>query len=117
MNIKEKINKLCREKGWTQRQLASQLGKEPSNLHNQISNEETIQLGLVKNICKALDTTIELLTSDNDNVEDDAMVHDQLEKIMLEGDKEAVDIIIGKIAREYMNVQRLGKQHRSSSAS
>lgn len=117
MNLKDKINVECKKKGLTQRELAAQLGKAGPNFHNQITGEDTIQLGLVKNICKALDITIESLLSDNENEEDDAMVHDQLEKIMLEGDKEAVDIIIGKIAREYMNVQRLGKQHRSSSAS
>lgn len=113
MNLRDKINVECRKKGWKQKDLAERLGKEQPNLHNQISNEDTVQLGLIKNICRELDIPLDTLLTDIDKGEG-LMVHDQLDKIIAEGDEEAVDIILGKIAKEYINVQRLGKRLRSN---
>lgn len=113
-HIKDAVKRECRKNGITQVDLAKMCGMKTGNLSNQISRDETVQLGLVKKICQKLGISIGLLLgenapSHNDNdylsgKEEFDMIFEQLKKVLQEGDDEVVEQILGKIAREYMNV-------------
>jgi len=110
--IKDAVKRECRMKGITQVDLAQLCGMKTGNLSNQISRDDTVQLGLVKKICQKLDISIGLLLGENEHlndlqtsqVEEHDMIFEQLKKVLQEGDDAVVEQILGKIAREYMNV-------------
>ena len=89
-------------------EFAEVLGMSPSNLGNQINRDDTVQLGLIKKICKELSVSVGyLFDSDfqHSNSEEEQMIYDQLKAILDNGDEDTVDLIVGKITREYMRVQ------------
>ena len=91
----------------TQADLALQLDMKPSNFNNQIGREETVQLGLIRNICKALDTEVGSLLSDiiaNQYTEESQMIFKQLQLVLAEGERDTADVIVGKITREYLRI-------------
>lgn len=110
--IKDAVKRECRMKGITQVDLAQLCGMKTGNLSNQISRDDTVQLGLVKKICQKLDISIGLLLGENEHlndlqtsqVEEHDMIFEQLEKVLQEGDDAVVEQIIGKIGRAYMNL-------------
>ncbi len=80
---------------------------KPSNFNNQIGREETAQLGLIKNICKALDIGIGSLLDDiiaNQYTEESHMIFKQLQLVLEEGERDTADVIVGKITREYLRI-------------
>lgn len=105
MKLKDKIKQEYQKKGYSLYEFTKELGMSPSNFGNQVSREDKVQLGLIKKICHQLDIPIESILTDNDNRED-AMIHEQLEKILRDGDKETVKNVVGTIGMEYMNLIR-----------
>jgi|TARA_R110000796_G_scaffold39090_3_gene97798 transcriptional regulator with XRE-family HTH domain len=109
--IKDAVKRECRKNGITQVDLATLCKMKTGNLSNQISRDDTVQLGLIRKICQKLSISVgSLLGEDepehktnpiNEEVE---MIYKQLKKVLQEGDDEVVEQILGKIAREYMNV-------------
>ena len=109
MNLKDAVKRECRLRNITQAELAEQLGMKPSNFNNQINRDDTVQLGLIKKICQALTISVgSLLESDfqHSNSEEEQMIFDQLKAILDGGDEDTVDLIVGKITREYGRVQQ-----------
>ena len=107
MSLKEAVKRECRKRNMTQADLALQLDMKPSNFNNQIGREETAQLGLVKNICKALDIGIGSLLDDiidNQYTEESQMIFKQLQLVLEEGERDTADVIVGKITREYLRI-------------
>ena len=107
MSLKEAVNRACRKRNMTQADLALQLDMKPSNFNNQIGREETVQLGLIRNICKALDTEVGSLLSDiiaNQYTEESQMIFKQLQLVLAEGERDTADVIVGKITREYLRI-------------
>ena len=89
----------------TQADLALQLDMKPSNFNNQIGREETVQLGLIRNICKALDIDVGSLLDNiiaNQYTEESQMIFKQLQLVLEEGERDTADVIVGKITREYL---------------
>lgn len=108
MSLKDAVKRECRLRNITQAELAEQLGMKPSNFNNQINRDDTVQLGLIKKICQALSLSVgSLLDSDfqHSNSEEEQMIFDQLKAILDGGDEDTVDLIVGKITREYLRVQ------------
>lgn len=108
MRLKDAVKRECRLRNITQAELAEQLGMRPSNFNNQINRDDTVQLGLIKKICQALSISVgSLLESDSQhsNSEEEQMIYDQLKAILDGGDEDTVDLIVGKITREYLRVQ------------
>mgnify|MGYP003632376461 FL=1 len=109
--IKDAVKRECRKNGITQVDLATLCKMKTGNLSNQISRDDTVQLGLIRKICQKLSISVgSLLGEDepehktnpiNEEVE---MIYKQLKAVLQEGDDEVVEQILGKIAREYMNV-------------
>ena len=107
MSLKEAVKRECRKRNMTQADLALQLDMKPSNFNNQIGREETVQLGLIRNICKALDTEVGSLLSDiiaNQYTEESQMIFKQLQLVLAEGERDTADVIVGKITREYLRI-------------
>ena len=107
MSLKEAVKRECRKRNMTQADLALQLDMKPSNFNNQIGREETVQLGLIRNIYKALDTEVGSLLSDiiaNQYTEESHMIFKQLELVLEEGERDTADVIVGKITREYLRI-------------
>lgn len=108
MSLKESVKRECRQRNITQAELAEQLGMKPSNFNNQINRDDTVQLGLIKKICKELSVSVGSMfdsDSQHSNSEEEQMIYDQLKAILDNGDEDTVDLIVGKITREYMRVQ------------
>ena len=109
--IKDAVKRECRKNGITQVDLATLCKMKTGNLSNQISRDDTVQLGLIRKICQKLSISVgSLLGEDepehktnpiNEEVE---MIYKQLKAVLQEGDDVVVEQILGKIAREYMNV-------------
>lgn len=122
--IKDAVKRECRMKGITQVDLAQLCDMKTGNLSNQISRDDTVQLGLVKKICQKLDISIGLLLGENEHfndfqtsdVEEHDMIFEQLKKVLQEGDDAVVEQILGKIAREYMNVTQKKDSSRSKAS-
>lgn len=109
MSLKDAVKRECRLRNITQAELAEQLGMKPSNFNNQINRDDTVQLGLIKKICQKLSISVgSLLESDfqHSNSEEEQMIFDQLKTILEGGDDDTVDLIVGKITREYVKVQQ-----------
>lgn len=90
-----------------QNTLAERLGMQASNLNNQMAREETVQLGLIKKICKVLDVPVGLLLDDAIQTEfnkESQMIFKQLQLVLDEGEAETADSIVGKITREYLRI-------------
>ena len=107
MSLKEAVKRECRKRNMTQADLALQLDMNPSNFNNQIGREETVQLGLIRNICKALDIDVGSLLSDiiaNQYTEESQMIFKQLQLVLAEGERDTADVIVGKITREYLRI-------------
>ena len=108
MKLKDKIKSEYTKQGYSLAEFAKELGMSPSNLGNQINRDDTVQLGLIKKICQALSLSVgSLLESDfqHSNSEEEQMIYDQLKAILDGGDEDTVDLIVGKITREYLRVQ------------
>jgi transcriptional regulator with XRE-family HTH domain len=106
MSLKEAVKRECRLRNITQAELAEQLGMKPSNFNNQINRDETVQLGLIKKICSKLNISIGKLlneSSKEDN-ENSHIIFKQLQTLLNDGDENTVDLIMGKIAREYLRI-------------
>ena len=109
MKLKDKIKSEYAKQGYTLAEFAKELGMSPSNLGNQINRDDTVQLGLIKKICQALAINVgSLLERDfqHSNSEEEQMIFDQLKAILDGGDEDTVDLIVGKITREYGRVQQ-----------
>ena len=107
MTFKERVKIECRKQGMLQNTLAERLGMQASNLNNQMAREETIQLGLVKKICKTLDISIGSLLSGTVETEfnkESQMIFKQLQLVLEEGERDTADVIVGKITREYLRI-------------
>jgi len=107
MSLKEAVKRECRKRNMTQADLALQLDMKSSNFNNQIGREETVQLGLIRNICKALDIEVGSLLDDiidNQYTEESQMIFKQLQLVLEEGEADTADVIVGKITREYLRV-------------
>ena len=107
MSLKEAVKRECRKRNMTQADLALQLDMKPSNFNNQIGREETVQLGLIRNICKALDIDVGSLLDNiiaNQYTEESHMIFQQLELVLEEGERDTADVIVGKITREYLRI-------------
>ena len=107
MSLKEAVKRECRKRNMTQADLALQLDMKPSNFNNQIGREETVQLGLIRNICKALDIDVGSLLDNiiaNQYTEESHMIFKQLELVLEEGERDTADVIVGKITREYLRI-------------
>lgn len=122
--IKDAVKRECRKQGITQVDLATMCGMKTGNLSNQISRDETVQLGLVKKICQNLNVSIGLLLNENSNSEEanpkheefEDMIYDQLRAVLAGGNEEVIESIIGKIGREYLDLtQKKGLSRDSSS--
>ena len=122
--IKDAVKRECRKQGITQVDLATMCGMKTGNLSNQISRDETVQLGLVKKICQNLNVSIGLLLNENSNSEEanpkheefEDMIYDQLRAVLADGNEEVIESIIGKIGREYLDLtQKKGLSRDSSS--
>ena len=107
MSLKEAVKRECRKRNMTQADLALQLDMKPSNFNNQIGREETVQLGLIRNICKALDIDVGSLLDNiiaNQYTEESQMIFKQLQLVLEEGELDTADVIVGKITREYLRI-------------
>ena len=107
MSLKEAVKRECRKRNMTQADLALQLDMKPSNFNNQIGREETVQLGLIRNICKALDIDVGSLLDNiiaNQYTEESQMIFKQLQLVLEEGERDTADVIVGKITREYLRI-------------
>ena len=107
MSLKEAVKRECRKRNMTQADLALQLDMKSSNFNNQIGREETVQLGLIRNICKALDIDVGSLLDNiiaNQYTEESHMIFKQLELVLEEGERDTADVIVGKITREYLRI-------------
>ncbi len=107
MSLKEAVKRECRKRNMTQADLAFQLDMKPSNFNNQIGREETVQLGLIRNICKALDIDVGSLLDNiiaNQYTEESQMIFKQLQLVLEEGERDTADVIVGKITREYLRI-------------
>lgn len=122
--IKDAVKRECRKQGITQVDLATMCGMKTGNLSNQISRDETVQLGLVKKICQNLNVSIGLLLNENSYGEEanpkheefEDMIYDQLRAVLADGNEEVIESIIGKIGREYLDLtQKKGLSRDSSS--
>ena len=122
--IKDAVKRECRKQGITQVDLATMCGMKTGNLSNQISRDETVQLGLVKKICHHLGISIGSLLNENSNSEEanpkheefEDMIYDQLRAVLADGNEEVIESIIGKIGREYLDLtQKKGLSRDSSS--
>ena len=107
MSLKEAVKRECRKRNMTQADLAFQLDMKPSTFNNQIGREETVQLGLIRNICKALDIDVGSLLDNiiaNQYTEESQMIFKQLQLVLEEGERDTADVIVGKITREYLRI-------------
>jgi transcriptional regulator with XRE-family HTH domain len=104
MNIQERVKRECHKKAITQAELAMRLGKKPPNLHNQLSNDQTVQFGLLKSICQILEIPVESLFSDEPSHGDNMDICQQLKLIIENGDKEVATKLIGDIGYAYMQM-------------
>ena len=106
--IKDAIKRECRKQGLTQVDLAEMCGMKSGNLNNQIGKDGTVQLGLVKKICEKLSISVGSLFDNPDYSPNDQgeelMIFEQLKVILGSGDDDTVDLIVGKITREYVRV-------------
>jgi len=119
MSLKDAVKRECRLRNITQAELAEQLAMKPSNFNNQINRDDTVQLGLIKKICQTLSISLgSLLDSDfqHSNSEEEQMIYDQLKAILDGGDEDTVDLIVGKITREYGRVQQKKDSSRKRAA-
>jgi transcriptional regulator with XRE-family HTH domain len=105
MLLKDIIKREYQKKGYSLYEFTKELGMTSSNFGNQLNREDKVQLGLLKKICVKLDIPLQSLLSENEPGED-SMIHEQLDVIIAEGDEQAVEIILGKISKEYMNTMR-----------
>lgn len=109
MSLKDAVKRECRLRNITQAELAEQLGMKPSNFNNQINRDDTVQLGLIKKICQKLSISVgSLLDGEfkHSNSEEEQVIYNQLKAILDGGDEDTVDLIVGKITREYGRVQQ-----------
>ena len=106
MNLKDRIKAEYTKKGYSLAEFASSLNMSPSNLGNQISKNDTVQLGLIRKICQKLSISVgSLLESEiKHSTEEEQMILDQLKAILEGGQEETVDLIVGKITREYARI-------------
>ena len=111
--IKDAVKRECRKKGITQVELAELCGMKTGNLSNQISRDDTVQLGLVKKICQKLDISIGLLLGEDESVlntnpinDEVEMIYKQLKAVLNEAEDDVVEQIMGKIGRAYLEVVR-----------
>lgn len=117
MALKDQIKRECRIRNITQTELAEELDMKPSNFNNQINRHDTVQLGLIKKICQKLSISVGVLVDENDDqlqTEDEQMILNQLKIILEGGDEDTVDLIVGKIAREYVRVTAKKDDFRNS---
>ena len=111
--IKDAVKRECRKNGITQVDLATLCKMKTGNLSNQISRDDTVQLGLIRKICQKLSISVgSLLGEDepehktnpvNEEVE---MIYKQLKAVLSEADDDVVEQIMGKIGRAYLEVVR-----------
>jgi len=107
--IKEAIKRECRKKGLAQIELADMLEMKPSNLNNQIGRDESVQFSLIQKICQKLSISVNMLLDNVDKQtenEEEQVIFDQLKTILEHGDEATVDLILGKITREYLKVSQ-----------
>ena len=107
--LKEKIKAEYSKQGYTLATFAHSLDMSPSNLGNQIAKDDTVQLSLIKKICEQLNLGIGYILesqSENQTREEGQLITDQLLAILDDGDEDTVDLIVGKISREYARVAR-----------
>ena len=120
--IKDAVKRECRKQGITQVDLATMCGMKTGNLSNQISRDETVQLGLVKKICQNLTISIGSLLNESSDVEENLnqgefedMIYEQLRAVLADGDSEVIESIIGKIGREFLDITQKKGLSRASS--
>tara|TARA_R110000744_G_scaffold319932_1_gene426177 strand:- start:337 stop:720 length:384 start_codon:yes stop_codon:yes gene_type:complete len=120
--IKDAVKRECRKQGITQVDLATMCGMKTGNLSNQISRDDTVQLGLVKKICQNLTISIGSLLNESSDVEENLnqgefedMIYEQLRAVLADGDSEVIESIIGKIGREFLNITQKKGLSRASS--
>mgnify|MGYP003655100782 FL=1 len=107
--LKEKIKAEYSKQGYTLATFSQSLDMSPSNLGNQIAKDDTVQLSLIKKICEQLNLGIGYILesqSENQTREEGQLITDQLLAILDDGDEDTVDLIVGKISREYARVAR-----------
>jgi|TARA_R110000823_G_scaffold242855_2_gene367258 transcriptional regulator with XRE-family HTH domain len=120
--IKDAVKRECRKQGITQVDLATMCGMKTGNLSNQISRDDTVQLGLVKKICQNLTISIGSLLNESSDVEENLnqgefedMIYEQLRAVLADGDSEVIESIIGKIGREFLDITQKKGLSRASS--
>ncbi len=107
MTFKAAVKNECRKQNILQNELAERLGMKASNLNNQMAREETVQLGLIKKICKVLEVSIGSLLEDETETQfsqESQMIFKQLRVILEDGEPEVADVIVGRITREYLRI-------------
>lgn len=111
--IKDAVKRECRKNGITQVDLATLCKMKTGNLSNQISRDDTVQLGLIRKICQKLSISVGSLLGEDEpkhktnpvNEEVD-MIYKQLKAVLSEADDDVVEQIMGKIGRAYLEVLR-----------
>lgn len=106
--LKETIRAEYLRQGYTLATFAQTLDMSPSNLGNQIAKDDTVQLSLIKKICKKLSVSIGFILqskTDKHTHEEHQLIYDQLRAILDDGDEDTVDLIVGKISREFSKVE------------
>lgn len=85
MNLGKNIKRLRKEKGWSQTQLAEQVGCHLSNITRIETGKYTPALETVAQISKILDVQIDYLVNGNDEDREEIRIEDQAfsEKIKL----------------------------------
>lgn len=79
-----RIKKLCKEKGFTQKELSAKAGGEPRMIESQIFKKVIPNVDEVYNIAQLLDTTVEyLVTGEEPNAElcNNNVLQEKLNKI------------------------------------
>ena len=71
--LKQNVERLCNERGWTQKRLAKEMGVAEPFLSRTLSGNP--QLKTLEKIAKALDVSIKSLFDDPDNIEGFILQH------------------------------------------
>jgi DNA-binding Xre family transcriptional regulator len=113
INLRDNLKRILNRKGRSQVDLAGAIGVAPNNLISRLARGRNCQLSLLESICEELGVHLdELVFGEAGDLpkirgmkEHPAV--EMLRQLVVEGNAENVDAIVGRILREYEKLKKL----------